>query len=314
MVTSNEPTGNDRTWVDDRLSSLKTPDAPTPDLAEARKRFEMRAGRARARRRRYLSGVVAGAAVLAALPWPRAVAQELWERFTADRVEVVSVGSGDAAERLATTFAMTPQEYHEEAVGDLAEASRLSGFAVRLPPADITGGVPELSIIRSYTLTTRPLDVAEIRSALEAANVVDATVPDDWQGTTLVANGGPAVVARYDGLEITQAPPLVMAAPARVKFGQFMELAFRVFGRSAAEAKTLGETFQANPALVLHFPEQAPVRDLTLADGSRGIFVGEPDGSDGGICFFWTSGDRIFIVSADQLSHERAIRLAAATR
>ena len=78
--------------------------------------------------------------------------------------------------------------------------------------------------------------------------------------------------------------------------------------------KALGRTFEANPALVLHFPETAPVRDLVLGDGGRGIFLGEPDGRDGGICFFWTSGDRVFIVSADHLSHARAIQLADSTR
>jgi hypothetical protein len=54
------------------------------------------------------------------------------------------------------------------------------------------------------------------------------------------------------------------------------------------------------PALVMHFPERDTVREVPRS-GGRGIFVGDPGGSDG-ICFFWHTSDRIDIVSAPQMS------------
>jgi hypothetical protein len=99
-----------------------------------------------------------------------------------------------------------------------------------------------------------------------------------------------------------------MNTPPGFEFGRFMEMAFRVFGRGADEAKMLGAKFEANPGLVLHFPERAPVRDVALRSGN-GIIVGDLN-SDELICFFWNTPDRIYIVSATNVSEQTLVALA----
>lgn len=309
MANNTETDGNAPNWIDDRLAALGAPDDFRPDAAAGRRHLDRRMNRAKTRGGGYLMLAAAAAVTVVALPWPRTLAQELWARFTADRIEVLESDRVDVPESVAATFAMTPQGMDVEHVKDEAEATRITGIVPKLPPRDVAAPIG-LAIVRPTELRTEPLDVAAIRRALASAHVDDLTVPDDWQGTTIVAESGYAIVAQYDDMEITQSLPLRMQAPARVQFGRFMELAFRVFGRDATEAKALGEKFQANPALVLHFPERAPVQDVPLRNGDKGIFVGVPDGSDGGICFFWKTDDRIFIVSADKLSLERAVTLA----
>src|SRR5688572_3826907 len=64
----------------------------------------------------------------------------------------------------------------------------------------------------------------------------------------------------------------------------------------------LGARFEANPALVLHFPERAPVRDVALRAGA-GIIVGDLDGDDP-VCFFWNTADRLYIVTASHVSEQ----------
>ena len=112
----------------------------------------------------------------------------------------------------------------------------------------------------------------------------------------------------YEGVEIMQSAPFRLNTPPGFRFGHFMEIAFRVFGRGAAEAKALGDKFAANPALVMHFPERGAVRDVPLRSG-RGVYVGDAEGSDG-ICFFWNTADRIYIVSAASMTEPQAAALA----
>jgi hypothetical protein len=145
-----------------------------------------------------------------------------------------------------------------------------------------------------------------MQRALAAAGVTDMAVPNEWEGLTLTAEAGPVVVAAYDDVEIMQTAAFRMNTPPGFRFGHFMEMAFRAFGRSAGEAKILGAKFEANPALLVHFPERAPVRDIPLRSG-LGIVVGDLEGDDP-ICFFWNAPDRIFIVTA---THVRATTLVA---
>lgn len=154
----------------------------------------------------------------------------------------------------------------------------------------------------------RPLKTADIEGALAAAGISDIKVPAEWEGTTLVAEGGPVIVAQYEGVEVMQSAPFRMTTAAGFKFGRFMEMAFRVFGRTASEARALGEKFEANPALVMHFSEHDPVREVPLRSG-QGIYVGDPEGDDV-ICFFWNTADRIFIVSAEKMNEQAAAALA----
>ena len=215
------------------------------------------------------------------------------------RVEVIQGTGGDLPEHVTAPFALEPRPFERKSVQDAGEAERLAGFRPALPPPGMLQGTPTLSVVTTVTLATRPLKVADIERALATAGVSDLTVPKEWEGTTLVMEAGPVIIANYDGVEIMQSGPFRMTTPSGFQFGRFMEIAFRAFGRSADEARKLGVTFAANPALVMHFPEHEPVRDVPLRWG-RGVFVGDPDGSEG-ICFFWHTVDRIYIVSAEKM-------------
>jgi len=295
-------------WVEERLSTLEATGDFQPDIVRARVRLRERADGATTRVRRVWLAVAAACLAVVALPWPRAAAQHLWDRIVLGRFEVVQATRPNLPEHITATFTLEPMPFERESVRDAAEAERLAGFRPVLPPQGVLHGTPTLSVVRRVTLATRPLRVADIERALAAAGVSDIKVPGEWEGTTLVAEGGPVVVAEYDGVEMMQSAPFRMAALSGFQFGRFMEIAFRVFGRSATEARALGDQFEANPALVMHFPERDPVRDVALRSG-QGIFVGDPDGPDG-ICFFWNTSDRIYIVSAAKMSEQTAATLA----
>jgi hypothetical protein len=304
---------NDRDWVDDRLDTLKTADESKADVMRARARLRaLQSGSTRNSRGVWVLVAAAACLLLAALPWPRALAQQLWDRMVLGRIAVVQVDSEGVSEEIASVFTMDSAPYEQEAVADAAEAERIAGFRPLLPPDGILKGKPALSIVTRSVLTTKPLKTADIERALATAGVSDIAVPNQWEGLTLVAEAGPVVIADYDGVQIMQSAPFRMNTPPGFQFGRFMEMAFRVFGRPADEAKALGAKLEANPALVLHFPEREPVRDVALRSG-HGIIVGDLN-SDDLICFFWNTPDRIYIVSATNVSEHTLVTLADSIR
>jgi hypothetical protein len=306
---ANNSERNESDWVDERLKSLNASDGSPADVARARAKLRVRQnGPASRSRRLWLPLAATACLAVIAMPWPRALAQQLWDRLQLGRVAVVQVDREDLPDEIAGVFVMEPRPFDQEPVADEAAAERIAGFRPRLPPNGILNGKPALSIVKRAVLATRPLKTADMERALASAGVSDITVPKEWEGLTLIAEAGPVVVADYNGVEIMQSAPFRMNTPPGFQFGRFMEMAFRVFGRSASEARVLGAKFEANPALVLHFPERAPVRDVPLRSGT-GIIVGDLK-SDDLICFFWNTSDRIYIVSATNVSEETLAELA----
>jgi hypothetical protein len=302
-------------WVDDRLKTLDTPNGFQPNASQARARLRERrdaAGRTARRRVWTLVAVCTVLLAILALPWPRAAAQRLLDRLTLGHIAVIDTARKDLPESVTGAFVMKPQPWREEDVRTLDEAQQIAGFRPALPPSDVLSGTPRLSVVRRATLATAPLKVAEIERALAAAGVRDVTVPKEWEGTTLFAEGGPAVLADYGDIEVIQSLPFRLTTPADFPFGRFMELTFRVFGRPEEEARRLGQQLAENPAIVMHFPGASAVRDVPLRTG-RGVLVGNPDGHDG-MCFFWSTPSRIYIIEADKLSESRAVAVADSIR
>src|SRR4029077_12260887 len=94
-----------------------------------------------------------------------------------------------------------------------------------------------------------PLKVADIERALRAAGVTDVTVPKEWEGITLRVERGPMIDARYADARasLAQSPPFRLTTPPGFPVARFMEIAYRVLGKSPAEASYLSRKFVANP-------------------------------------------------------------------
>jgi len=307
MANNND--ANEHDWVDERLNTLKTADDAQHDVVRARARLRARQSAPASRSRRlWLPLAAAACLALIALPWPRALAQQLWDRLVLGRIAIVQVDGEGVSEEIASVFIMEPRPTTQDPVADETAAERIAGFRPLLPPDGILKGKPKLSIVKRAVMATRPLKTADIERALASAGVLDIAVPREWEGLTLIAEAGPVVVADYDGVQIMQSTPFRVNTPPGFQFGRFMEMAFRVFGRRADEAKALGAKLEANPALVLHFPEREPVRDVALRSG-HGIIVGDLN-SDELICFFWNTSDRIYIVSATHVTEHKLVDLA----
>src|SRR5688572_26700 len=164
MANNSDP--NDRDWVDERLDTLKTADESEPDIERARAKLHARqSGPAPRSRGVWLLAAAAACLVLAALPWPRALAQQVWDRLLLGRIAVVQVDSEGVSEEIASVFIMEPRPTTQDPVADEAAAERIAGFRPLLPPDGILKGKPTLSIVKRSVLATRPLKTADIERA-----------------------------------------------------------------------------------------------------------------------------------------------------
>jgi hypothetical protein len=308
MANSNDTREN--RWVDERLASLESPPfEPSHVIARTRLRDrEMAASRSR-RVWTTAVAIVVVMLMLAALPWPRAAAQRLWDRLSLRRVEVVQVSQQDLPTPV-DPFQWKEDQDQPIPVRDAEEAERVAGFRPLLPPAGILKGAPQLSVVKKAALSSPPLKVPEIERALAAAGITDVRVPKEWEGTMLRIERGPEIRADYPDARIglSQSPPFRLTMPAGFPVGRFVEIAYRLYGKGAIEAKDLSRNFVANPAWMLVFPHTT-VRELEVRSG-HAVAAGGQDG----MCFFWNAPDRIFIMGASRMDPALGVAVANSVR
>jgi hypothetical protein len=307
MANNNDPSEN--RWVDERLQSLDTPEmAPNYDAARGRLRERDAAARRLRRRWTTAAAIVGAMLVLAALPWPRAAAQRLWDRLTLGRVEVVRVAQANLPQPV------NPFEWKEDnedsiAVRDASEAERIAGFRPLLPPADVISETPKLTVSKRGVMSST-VKVADLQRALAAAGVAGVSVPKDWEGVTLRVERGPEIDANYENSKfgMSQSAPFKLTTPSGFPVGEFMEIAYRLYGKSAVDARDLSRKFIANPAWMLVFPGHDTVREVSWK-GGRAVAAGGQ-----GMCFFWNTRDRLFIIGAQKMDPDFGVAVANSVR
>jgi hypothetical protein len=307
MANTND--SNEHRWVDERLQSLNSPDVE-PNYDAARGRLRERDASARRVRRRWTTAaaIVAAILLLAALPWPRAAAQRLWDRLTLGRVEVVRVAQEHLPEPV-NPFDWKEDNDERIEVRDAADAERVAGFRPLLPPADVVSETPKLSVSKRGVMSST-VKVADLQRALTAAGVAGVSVPKDWEGVTLRVERGPEVDANYENSKfgISQSAPFKLTTPSGFPVGEFMEIAYRLYGKSAVDARELSRKFIANPAWMLVFPGHDTVREVSWK-GGRAVAAGGQ-----GMCFFWNTRDRLFIVGAQKMNPDFGVAIANSVR
>ena len=310
MATNNNPPDDER-FVDEHLKALEVSEPTRGDQVRARARLQGRLeARTPWRRALLVRTALATAAlvVLLALPWPRAAAQRLWDRLSLGRMEVVRVTQANLPQPL-NLFDWKEESDEPVAVHDADEAQRVAGFRPLLPPADVVRGTPKLTVSKRSVMSST-VKVADLERALTAAGITGVRVPADWEGVTLRVERGPEIVAEYDDAKMgmTQSAPFKLTTPSGFPVGEFMEIAYRLYGKSAAEAGDLSRKFIANPAWMLVFPGHDTVKEVPWK-GGRAVAAGGQ-----GMCFFWSTPDRVFIIGAQKMDPDFGVLVANSVR
>ena len=300
---------DDSVWTSARLASVEP--QWTPDLVRAQ--GNLRSRLMRRRRSPFLvPALVAASLAVAALtiPQTRALAHDVWFRLFLNRVDVIRLQLSEIPLDMKVTV-----QAMETSVPDIQQAGIKAGFTPRLPSPEVLGGTVQLGVIGQYTVE-QTVRTAKIRAALAKFGVNDIQVPREWDGVTLRANLGPAVLARYPGeVTILQAKPVEVFVPAGFSIPQFAETAFRSVGLSRAEARALGQRFAAQPGLVLGIPADEVVRleEINLSTGP-GLII-EDYGDNGSlerVTLIYNTPDRIYCISAP--GRDTCVRVAGSIK
>jgi hypothetical protein len=299
-------TNNEMNWVDERLALLEP--AWRADLGRGSELLD--AGlRRHAPFRAWIPAAAAAAVCIAvALPQTRAVAQQLWNHFVLNRIDVVRVDFSD----LPLDSGISNHGMLQQA-RDLDDAERLAGFRPFLPAAGVPPGQPSLTVLGA-TDFTQTVHVAALRAALKKAGVDGVAVPSEWEGVQLRYSVGPMVNAGYkDDLGILQAKPIEFSIPNGFPLQRFAEVAFRCVGLSERDAAAMAQKFTANPAWLLDVPsdEPADVEQVILRSGPA-LLVQEfnDDGRPPRVTILRTTSDRIFAVETN--SRQQALEIGDA--
>jgi hypothetical protein len=294
-------------WTAARLAAVAP--AWEPDPVRARALMRPRPA-ARPRRGLYLAAAATAALLVAFVsPSGRALAQDLWYRWFVTRVAVVRLD-----------LSKIPLDTHidigaNRSVASMAAAAREAGFTPSLPPADVAGGEPALSVVSRFTLTQR-ISTRDLEAALRRENATDVDVPSEWDGTRLRGDIGPIVSATYPGgLTVTQIAPIRLEMPADFPLQRFAEVAFRAGGLPWWEARKLSEEYAAQPAWLLDVPANTAVsvETVSLAEGGSALVVEDPDESpDERVTVIVSRPTRLYAISSP--TRELSLRVANALR
>jgi len=299
-------TNNEMNWVDERLAGLEP--AWRANMARGSELLEVGLQR-RAPFRAWIPAAAAAAVCIAvALPQTRAVAQQLWNHFVLNRVEVVRVDFSDLPLKSEFSGHGLPQQAR-----DLEEAERLAGFRPFVPAAGVPAGQPSFTVLGAMDFT-QTIHVGELRAALEKARVHDVTVPSEWEGVQLRYSLSPMVNVGYPGdVGILEAKSIEFSVPNGFPLQRFANVAFRCAGLSEREAAAMAQKFTSNPAWLLDVPsdEAADVEQIILRSGP-GLLVQEfnDDGRPPRVTVLRSTSDRIFAVEAN--SRQQALEIGDA--
>src|SRR5687768_10610193 len=125
---ANNEDSNKRDWVEERLEALNTAGGSQPDVVRARDTLRARQNASTTQNRGlWLAFAATACLLLFALPWPRALAQQLWDRVVLGRIAVVEVDREGLSEDITSVFIMTPGDFDQQSVADAAAAEWMAG-------------------------------------------------------------------------------------------------------------------------------------------------------------------------------------------
>jgi hypothetical protein len=277
-------------WVNGRMAASQLPHG-WPDGDAARRRLDQRLAQRPRRIVLWVSAAAAMCIALLVLPQTRAVAQRLWDQVVLGRLQVlIADDDGAAASFFSPEFQRRPEPRPVRSVED---ASRLAGFTPRLPGLDAFATAARYSVTDETSATLR-LDIRGIRRLVARAGGASSEVPDTWNGAVLEVRVGPVIIADYGSTLLLQSLPFQLMTPPDFDLEVFYRIAFRSFGMSEHDARTLGADLGISPALLTFMPKEddALVHEFQTRSGTV-LMIDEVYGHDKTLAV-WSTPDRLY--------------------
>lgn len=275
---------------------------PPPDSAAAYMRLQARLRSAAPAKPRLWSrvpvwGAVAAAAavVLVVSGSPGAIAQKLLSVFRVKSVVAVPLQNDFLADGkgrllgdlLADSVTVTTDE-KAVAVTSREEASRLAGFAVRLP--GIRQDAPSSFRVEGRRAFYLTVNRQRVESFLQLVNRADIRLPDTLNGAKVIVETPRYVVTAYGDcpklpgpapdparflncLAVIQAPSATVSTMPELNLAELAEIGLQVSGMTAEEARSFSSTIDWTSTLAIPIPREASSYQNVIVDGQKGVLV-----------------------------------------
>jgi hypothetical protein len=262
-------------------------------------------------------------AVLFVSPAAQAVAQDFLNLFRVKRFTAVTVdpavvarleeGKLDFETLLGDSVETLKEPGQPATVASAEEASQLAGIPVRLPATVPAGyGLPEIQVQGEASLRFTA-DTARLQAILDTLGVADVTIPGQLNGAVVTVNKPPVVSVQYangrNRIILVQARNPDISLPDGVRLADLGEIALRVAGMSADDARSFAQSIDWNTTLLVPIPANAAsFRDVEVR-GATGLLItsdraaGSPAASGKdipqGSVLMWSEGDTVFALSGN---------------
>ena len=190
-------------------------------------------------------------------------------------------------------------------------AAQSAGFHVYVPGKLPAGAeLTQMQVVGEEIVNVKA-DGAKLQSLLDALQIKDVKVPAKLDGATINVHRYPIVVMNYttgrDPLTFVQSRSPEVMLPPGVDLAQLGEIALRIVGLSASEAKDFARNVDWHTTLLVPVPANAAsfrevgVRGtsgiLITTGGTGGASVRLNDSPRQGSTLLWSEGDMVFSVS-----------------
>ncbi len=243
-------------------------------------------------------------------PQGQAAAAAFLAQFRSQQLTVVTVGPqaqsalGELS-RLGTLQGGDPGRTQAQAVKTVQEASRLVGFTVKQPdPATLPATIaatPQITVTPASELRFT-FDKAKARAYYQSIGRPDVSLPDSFDGATLVVSMPAAVLLQYPatdtgpGLVVGQAGAPAAGVDGKVSLDEIRAFLLDLPGLPPETVQQLRAIPDWRTTLPIPVPTDQLSSQPTRVAGTQGILLKERSGLFSGV--LWQQGDRVYGVGA----------------
>jgi hypothetical protein len=292
---------------------------------------------------RYGLPTVLAITVIFAVPSVRAFASELLNLFRVQQVRVVQVdytgmeqlnGSfgNQIGELISDSIVMTQKPGDPVEVSDASQASKLTGFTVRVPQNMTPSRISVMSA-SAFSLT---IDRARAQALLNEAGRSDLVLPESVDGADISVTIPASVSVGYgncplpskdsDGLGMDEAgspgrryadcvilaeiPSPSVSAPASLDIEQLAQIGLEFTGMTSEQAAAFTSTVDWTSTLVIPLPKNAALYEQIPVDGVTGTLIQRPSDDAPQFALIWVKDGIIYTVGGLGSDSQKAIDIA----
>ncbi len=272
-----------------------------------------------------------GALLLALLmftfPPAQALAQGFLDQFRVRRFAAITVdparmqqiaNSNIDFESLFGSNVQVVKKGEAKTVANAQAASQAAGFRVFAPSSVPNGATLKETQVVGEGIVNFKADAAKLQTLLDALQIKDAKIPAKLDGATITLHRYPIVAMSYstgrDPLNFVQSKSPEVTLPDGVDLAQLGEVALRIVGLSASEAKQFAKTIDWHTTMLVPVPANAASFREVSVHNTTGLLI--TMGGTGGSSFrsndaprqrsmlLWSEGDMVFSVEGGPVGTE----------